>query len=116
MCCSDQQGFDMLNHSVGFPVLFDGQRISIEVDLRSREKEGRTIHMFADNKRSPMFFYGVPETVKIGLFFDEPAYVEFESLEELRESTVVEVEGDYGYKFEGEEVLNGVQDDVLTSV
>ena len=64
----------------------------MEVDMRSREKEGRTVHMFVDKKQSPLYFYGVPESVKIGLFFREPASIECESFEELEESSVVEVE------------------------
>ena len=78
--------------------------------MRSREKEGRTVHMFVDKKQSPLFFYGLPESVKFGLFFDQPASIEFESFEELRESSVLELEGEYGYKFEGAEVLAGEED------
>ena len=67
--------------------------------------------MFVDKKQSPLFFYGVPESVKFGIVFKEPASIEFESLEELRESSVREVEGGYGYRFDGEEVLEGEEDD-----
>ena len=101
----------MLDHNVGSLLGFDGERISIEVDMRSREKEGRTVHMFVDKKQSPLFFYGLPESVKIGIVFSQPGWIEFESFEELRESSVVSVEGGYGYKFEGEEVLSGEGDD-----
>ena len=106
-----QAGFDLLNHLVGSNLLFVGKRISIEVDVRSREKEERTIHMFANKKQSPLFFYGVPESVKIGILFVEPASIEFESFEELEESSVVDVEGGYRYKFEGEELLGGEEDE-----
>ena len=85
----------MANLTVGSLHLFPGQRISLEVDLRSREKEERTVHMFVDKKQSPLFFYGVPESVKIGIYFYKPASIKFESLEELRESSVVEVEGGF---------------------
>ena len=90
---------------------FEGERISIEVDLRSRKKEGRTVHMFVDKKLSPLFFYGLPQSVKFGILFIQPGRIEFESFKELRESSVVEVRGGYGYKFEGEEVLSGEGDD-----
>ena len=89
---------------------FPGENISIEVDLRSREKEERTVHMFVDKKQSPIFFYGVPESVNMGVFFYQPASIEYESFEELEESSVMEVEGGYGYKFEGEPLLLGVKD------
>ena len=92
------------------------ERISIEVDMRSREKEGRTVHMFVDKKQSPLFFYGVPESVKIGVLFRQPGSIEFESFEELRESSVEEVEGGYGYRWEGEEVLSGEEDHWLNSL
>ena len=101
----------MLNHAVGSLTLFRGERISIEVDMRSREKDRRTVHMFVDQKQSPLFFYGLPESVKIGILFVEPASIEFESFEELRESSVVEVEGGFGYKFEGEKVLKGEEEE-----
>ena len=100
----------MLCHNVGSLLIVGGQRISIEVDIRSREKEGRTVHMFVDKKQSPLCFYGLPESVKIGILFTQPATVEFESFEELRESSIVEVRGGYGYRFEGEEILRGEPD------
>ena len=101
----------MLGHNVGSSVVFEGERISIEVDMRSREKEGRSVHMFVDQKQLPLFFYGLPESVQFGIWFIQPASIEFESLEELEESSVVEVEGGYGYTFEGEEALSGEEDD-----
>ena len=103
----------MLSHDVGSLFLVNGEEISMEVDMRSREKEGRTVHMFVDKKQSPLFFYGLPESVMFGIFFVHPASIEFESIEEVRESSVVEKEGGYGYSFEGEEVLSGERDDVF---
>ena len=92
----------MLSHDVGSLFLVNGEEISMEVDMRSREKEGRTVHMFVDKKQSPLFFYGVPESVKVGIVFAQPDAIEFESFEELRESSVGDPEGGYGYRFEGE--------------
>ena len=109
----DQEGFDMLGHNVGSLFSFPGGRVSIEVDLRSSEKEERTVHLFVDNRQSPLFFYGVPESVKMGVFFLQPASIEFESFEEVRESAARQLEGEYGYKFEGEEVKTGDRDDML---
>ena len=108
---SGQQGFDMIGHQVGSLLRFVGERISIEVDMRSREKEERTVHMFLDKIQSPLFFYGLPDSVKFGILFIGPGAIEFESFEELEESSVVEVEGGYGYRFEGEEVLDGEEDE-----
>ena len=83
----------------------------MEVDLRSVEKERRTVHMFLDKKQSPVYFYGLPESVKLGILFREPCSIEFQSLEELRESSVVEREGGYGYLFEGETVQRGKEEE-----
>ena len=100
----------MLNNKVGSLNTFSGDRVCVEVDLRSREKERRTVHMFVNKKLSPIFFYGVPECVMIGIWFAKPASIEFESLEELRESSVREFKGGFGYNFEGEKVLVGDPD------
>ena len=100
----------MLNHTVGSLTTFRGERVSIEVDMRSGEKDGRTVHVFADKKQSSLFFYGLPECVKFGILFIQPASIEFESLEELRESSVREMEGGYGYRFEGEKLMEGEED------
>ena len=101
---SATQGRDMLNHLVGSLTSFNGENVSIEVDMRSREKNRRSVHMFVDKKQSPVFFYGLPESVKMGIYFTQPASIEFESFEELEESSVVEDRGGYGYSFEGENV------------
>ena len=103
----------MLGHNVGSLFSFRGGRVSIEVDMRSREKEGRTAHMFVDNRQSPLFFSGVPESVKMGVFFLQPASIEFESFEEVRESAARQLEGEYGYKFEGEAFQTGERDESL---
>ena len=110
---SAPDGFDMLNHQVGSLNTVSRLHICIEADLRSAEKEERTLHMFLDNTQSPLFFYGVPESVKMGVFFLQPASIEFESFEEVRESAARQLEGEYGYKFEGEEVKTGDRDDML---
>ena len=80
--------------------------------MRSREKERRTVHMFVDKKQSPLFFYGLPESVK----FVQQGWIEFESFEELEESSVVEVRGGYGYRFDGEEVMEGEEDECLIKI
>ena len=101
---------------MGSLVSFAGERISIEVDLSSREKEKRTAHMFVDKKQSPLFFYGLPVSIKFGVLFSHPSTIEFESLEELRASAVRERVGGYGYRWEGEDVGEGKEDDWLTSL
>ena len=38
-----------------------------EVDLRSREKEKRTLHFFVRGKQQKVFFKGVPDRVEFGV-------------------------------------------------
>ena len=44
-----------------------GDEWSMEVDLRSREKEKRTLHWFVIGKQQKGFIYGVPERVEFGV-------------------------------------------------
>ena len=39
----------------------------MEVDLRSREKEKRTLHFFVRGKQQKGFFKGVPDRVEFGV-------------------------------------------------
>ena len=39
----------------------------MEVNLRSREKEKRTLHFFVRGKQQKVFFKGVPDGVKFGV-------------------------------------------------
>ena len=39
----------------------------MEVDLRSREKEKRTLHFFVRGKQQEGFIYGVPDRVEFGV-------------------------------------------------
>lgn len=43
--------------------------VCMELDLRSTEKEKRVIHFIFDDKQEEIFFYNVPEKVKVGVCF-----------------------------------------------
>ena len=47
--------------------LNDGDLWEMEVDLRSREKEKRTLHFFIGGKQLKVFFKGVPDRVEFGV-------------------------------------------------
>ena len=49
----------------------------------------------------------------IGIYFGPPGSIEIVSFEELRESSVGDIEGGFGYLFEGEELLNGEPDECI---
>ena len=103
----------MLGHQVGALTPFVGEKISLEVDLRSRQKRERTAHLFIDRKQSPLFFYELPQSIKIGIYFVQPASVEFESLDELCESSAMPMKGEFGYVFDGEKDEGRVLDESL---
>ena len=42
---------------------------SMEVDLRSREKEKRTLHWFVAGRQQPVFIKGLPDKVEFGVCF-----------------------------------------------
>ena len=44
-----------------------GDMWEMEVDLRSREKEKRTLHWFVNGKQKTVFFKGVPDRVEFGV-------------------------------------------------
>ena len=45
----------------------EGDEWCMEVDLRSREKEKRTLHWFVRGKQQKGFFKGVPDRVQFGV-------------------------------------------------
>ena len=45
----------------------EGDLWEMEVDLRSREKEKRTLHFFVRGKQQKGFFKGVPDRVEFGV-------------------------------------------------
>ena len=45
----------------------EGDVWEMEVDLRSREKEKRTLHFFVRGKQLKVFFKGVPDRVEFGV-------------------------------------------------
>ena len=48
-------------------VVKEGDEWSMEVDLRSDEKEKRTLHWFVRGSQQKGFIYGVPERVEFGV-------------------------------------------------
>ena len=48
-------------------VMNDGDEWSMEVDLRSREKEKRTLHWFVRGKLQKGFIFGVPDRVEFAV-------------------------------------------------
>ena len=47
----------------------EGDEWSMEVDLRSREKEKRTLHWFVRGIQQNVFITGVPDRVEFGVCF-----------------------------------------------
>ena len=47
--------------------VYVGDLWEMEVDLRSREKEERTLHFFVRGKQQTVFFKGVPDRVEFGV-------------------------------------------------
>ena len=45
----------------------EGDEWSMEVDLRSREKEKRTLHWFVNGRQQKIFIKGVPDRVEFGV-------------------------------------------------
>ena len=61
MYTSDQDNY-VQNESVNI-----GDEWSMEVDLRSEEKEKRTLHFFVNGKQQKGFIKGVPDRVAFGV-------------------------------------------------
>ena len=75
----------------------------MEADLRSREKKKRTLHFFVNGKLEKIFFYNLPQSVKMGVMMDKQNdCIEFLSLEELSSPSIPVTDYAFGYAFEGE--------------
>ena len=75
----------------------------IEADLRSGEKKKRTLHFFVNGMMKKIFFYNLPESVKMGVALSgKNSCVEFLSFEELSYPSSPPNDYEYGYAFEGE--------------
>ena len=74
----------------------------MEVDLRSEEKEKRTLHWYCDGEDIGGFFFNLPPSVRFGIsLYDQNDSIEFISLEKctsLLKGGVVEGKG---WRFEG---------------
>ena len=68
--CSHTGGL-IYNHSgitmTTLEIVNVGDLWEMEVDLRSREKEKRTLHFFVRGKQQKVFFKGVPDRVEFGV-------------------------------------------------
>ena len=93
----------------------------MEVDLRSQEKEKRTLHWFVNGKQQKGFIKGVPDRVRFGVcysvslllfhicicslisvqlsMFLQNESIEFVRLEETETSSVREIEGEVGMEW-----------------
>ena len=77
----------------------------MEADLRSGEKEKRTLHFFVNGKLEKIFFYNVPERVKMGVGMQhKDDCIEFLSLEELSSPSIPPNEYAWESPFEGVQV------------
>ena len=75
----------------------------MEADLRSGEKKNRTLHFFVNGMLEKIFFYNVPERVKMGVSLEgENDSLEFLSFEELSASSVPKNAYQRGYSFDKE--------------
>ena len=100
----------------------EGDLWEMEVDLRSEEKEKRTLHFFVRGKQQNEFIKGVPDRVEFGVwYFISYLYlyfylvylfisiqictyfqndgIEFKRLEELKEPRVKSIDGEEGYEW-----------------
>ena len=74
----------------------------VEVDLRSGQKKKRTVHFFVNGMLGKIFFYNIPESVKIGfMIWRQHDSIEFLSLEELSLPSIPPNDYAFGQPFEG---------------
>ena len=60
----------VVNQSIGVcdnELVNDRDEWSMEVDVRSEEKEKRTLHWFVNGKQQKVFIKGVPDRVEFGV-------------------------------------------------
>ena len=96
----DQRGW-FVGHNDN-PEPKEGDEVWMEADLRSGEKKKRTLHFFVNGKLEKIFFYNIPERVKIGvMIYSEKDCIEFVSLEELSSPSIPPNDYAWGYPFEG---------------
>lgn len=64
------QIYDSLYNLIGYGnSIKDNSVVIIELDLRSDKKEERIIHFVINNKEQEFFFYNVPFSVEIGVYY-----------------------------------------------
>ena len=108
------------NHSNNYLTSVEGVNVrdlwEMEVDLRSRKKEKRTLHFFVRGKQQKGFIKGVPDRVEFGVCYfisllssfhlsiqictyAQNDTIEFMRLEELKEPRVTSIDGEEGYEW-----------------
>ena len=80
----------------------EGDRIGVEVNVKSDDRKKRTVHIFINGTQQKIFIENVPPSVAI-LFGREKKddSVEFVRMAELKESSVKAKRDSIGYDFEG---------------
>ena len=88
---------------VGFlPSMKEGDRIGVEVNVKSEDRKKRTVHIFINGIQQKIFFENVPASVMFGfLIMKKDESVEFVRIAELKESSVKAKRDSFGYDFEG---------------
>ena len=77
----------------------------MELDLRNRIKEQRTLRWFVNGIQQKYFFTCIPASVKMGIVMvGRDDCLEFVSFDGLREPTRQVKRDELGYTFEGEEL------------
>ena len=95
--------FNRLAQFVGFlPDMKEGDRIGVEVNVKSEDRKKRTVHIFINGIQQKIFFENVPQSVMIGFAMKKKdESVEFVRIAELKESSVEAKRDSIGYDFEG---------------
>ena len=80
----------------------EGDRIGVEVNVKSDDRKKRTVHIFINGIQQKIFFENVPQSVMIGFAMKKKdESVEFVRIAELKESSVKAKRDSMGYDFEG---------------
>ena len=80
----------------------EGDRIGVEVNVKSEDRKKRTVHIFINGIQQKIFFENVPASVMIGFtMWKKDDSVEFVRIAELKESSVQAKRDSVGYDFEG---------------
>ena len=80
----------------------EGDRIGVEVNVKSEDRKKRTVHLFINGTQQKIFFENVPESVMIGFAMKKrDESIELVRMAEVKESSVKAKRDSVGYDFEG---------------